>query len=182
MTAPYGYTDVSGNFPLPVDFDIRESIHNTLYGSVKESPKGQWAVFQKVKRDEKNLPIKSSFTFQISEEGKHNNNAPGTTRTGYLCDEYWVRVMLRPAGRFIADEVTNPTGSIGTNRIVILMSGKEEHIPEEHDFIIMPKTDSEGNVLSPVTPYESWKITVPYHKALDNGRIEYHALIAEIQY
>lgn len=179
----YGYQGFSKNFPLPVDFDIRESIHNTIHGSKNESPKGRWVVVQNLRRNANGDPIKSPFAFYNSQEGNHRlqDNA-STTRTGYLCDEHWLRTIIIPSGRFALDEVQAPIGNLETNRIVFLVSGLDEHYPKQHDLIITPKIDIDGNILSPVTPDVIYVATLLYPKTLDNGRVEYYVIIAEKQF
>jgi hypothetical protein len=176
----YGFEDIVDGMPLAADISIRDLVHNTLYGTEKEMPRGRWLVWQKLKRDSEGQAIKSPFVYKITEEGKYRDRGYATTRTGYLCDEYLIRGFITPPStRLALDETQAPVGVMPNNRVIIWTSYKDAI--HANDIIILPKIDTDGNLINPVAIDMEYMITMVYNKTLDNGRLEFFQAVGEIQ-
>lgn len=174
----YGFTKYTEDFPIGLDYDIKTSVYTTLYGSAGESAKGEWLILQKLVRDEKGDPIRGTV-YKNTQEGSNENRGPGTTRTGYLCNEVWVRGLIIPSGRFALNEVTSPVGALETNRIVIITAAQDK--VKQHDVFIIPVRDDDDKIATPIAIDREYNATLVYPKRLDNGRLEYHLTICEDQ-
>lgn len=174
----FEYTLSPEQLTIGKDLDLRETFHNTLYGTETEKPRGALIVIQELKRDDSGNPITSPYAYDTG-EGSYKERGTATTRTGFLCDEYWRRSFIRPSGRLVMDEIGAPMGVFANERLIFYFSA---HDPiRQHDVIIVPRYDENGNPESPVVASMEYNITIVYPKFLDGGRIEFYAAIAEIQ-
>jgi len=174
----YGFTNYTEDFPIGLDYDIKTSVYHTLYGSDGESAKGEWIILQRLVRDDNGEPIRGTV-YKNTQEGSNSNRGPATTRTGYICNEVWIRGLIIPSGRFALNEVTSPIGALETNRVVIITAAQDKIL--QHDVMILPARDEDDNIASPVTIESEYNATLVYPKRLDNGRLEYHLTICENQ-
>lgn len=174
----YGFGKYTENFPIGLDYDIKTSVYATLYGSDGESAKGEWLILQRLLRDDNGDPIRGTV-YKNTQEGKDANRGPSTTRTGYLCNEVWIRGLIIPSGRFALNEVTSPVGALETNRVVIITAAQDKIV--QHDAIIIPRRNDDDNIATPIAIEREYNATLVYPKRLDNGRLEYHLTICEDQ-
>jgi hypothetical protein len=180
MFPDYGYTPSATE--VDFDIDLRAHFHAIIYGSDSERPRGQWVVIQKLLRDEKGEPIKSPYRFKVTDEGKHKERGPSTTRTGFLCNEVLVRSMFRPAQRMIADEQSAEIGNLAPTRDVFYFAFEDKTVDiKEKDVVITIDIDEFGNIINPVKAIHEYNIVKRHNKCSDGGRVEYIATIVEDQ-
>ena len=169
----------TSNFDIHTDVDLRTGVHDILYGTPIERPRGVLVVLQRLKKDSFGNAIRSPYTYKLTGEGKADDRGPATTRTGFYCDEFLIRVLYQPASRMIMDELTTQTGVQPVTRDLVFVSAFDS--VSEHDCIVFINLDDQGNVINPVTKTKEVIVTKVYPKNLDGGRIEYYACIVEEQ-
>ena len=172
------YNFIEDARPIAAGFDIKKRVTDFLNGKEGQPARGRWIVFQKVRRDEKGDPVKSPFTYKITEETNHTSRGTATTRQGFLCDEFLIRAFVVPSGRLVMDEVNSAIGMLATNRVIVMTEAQNSM--RQHDVAILIKTDDNGNPINPVQIEKEYLVTVPYEKHLYNGRNEYNMVIAEV--
>ncbi len=169
----------TNTFDIPTDIDLRQTVHDILYGTSTERPRGVLVVLQRLKKDASGNVLKSPYTYKLTGEGKADDRGPATTRTGFYCDESLIRILYQPASRMIMDELTTQTGVQPVTRDLVFVSALDPI--SEHDCIVFINLDDQGNVINPVTKTKEVIVTKVYPKNLDGGRIEYYACIVEEQ-
>lgn len=161
------------------DFSIREAVHDIIYGTTKEKPRGTLTILQSLVKDSRGLPIKHPSSYKISGEGTGAIYIPGMTRTGFRCTESIIRTRIRPAGRIIVDELTTPMGEMSPIRDAIYTSYKDPI--SYRDVLIYPELQEDGYPILPVRPRKELNVVAVYPIYSDVGRIEYYLSIAEEQ-
>lgn len=170
---------LSNPMDFNMGFDLKTTFYDFLYGSNLQPPHGRWVVWQKVRKDSEGKPIIAEQAYKYTEEGS-GYNAPGITRTGYLCDEELIRAYMSPAGRrLIMDEVPSPMGNFQNERMLFYTS--HLHSLKQHDIICTLKVDEFGKPVNPVTVETQYIVTLPVPRTLYNGREEYFTTITEQQ-
>lgn len=176
---PNQYTYNKNSAITTDDVNISEIIKDILYGTPTEKPRGTWAVLQSLKRDSNGEPIKSDYVYKLTGEGVNSGRGPGTTRTGYLCDEKLVRTYYRPASRMIMDELTSAVGVFAPTRDVCYFANIDPIY--EHDVIVFIELDADGSIINPVKAIKELNVVRVYDKRLDNGLVQYYACVVEDQ-
>ena len=162
--------------------DIRDEIHKIV---VTEN-RGPVFIYRRVRRDEKGLPILSpSRQSNRSREISMDIPSNVSDSMGYLFDDYGMRGYLDlTLPDHYPGRIQGAGDSRNENKVLILeydclykITGSKTDMPDEKDQIIIPKTDIEGVVLSPLQVSEIYYVSTVEAFRLDgNGRIEYYKL------
>jgi len=141
--------------------------------------RGQRIVLQSLILDSNDKPIKASTSYKLTGEGKARNREPGTTRTGYYCNEYLINGFFAPSSLMRTDEKTTPMGGLASARNVIYFTS--EITPKIHDVIVFVKMDAKGEIINPVTAERELYLAYVHSRRLDNSQLEYHVCVVEDQ-
>jgi len=161
------------------DIDLRNTFHKMLYGDAYAGikPIGRFAVLQKIIYNSDGIPKKSPYAYKVTGEVDIKNRPPNTTRTGLLCEEKLVRVHYQMFGKFMLNEFFMQMETNALKRELCFMSFYDK--PKEHDYLIIIKTDENGNPINPVTAETEYEIVKVLPRESDFGRTEYYLCVIE---
>jgi hypothetical protein len=168
----------TGLFKTPVGPDLALNIHYDIYGDAENPGIGAYIVWQKLVRDVDLNPIKSPYVYKNTLEGMKNGH-PSTTRTGFLCNEFLIRAIVRPSGRLIMDDLGSAPALFENNRVVFITSPQDP--VRQGDVFLVLEVDDNGEPIKPLKSFKEFILTVSYPKYLHNGKIMFYTIIAEVQ-
>ncbi|MDD3412439.1 MAG: hypothetical protein PHY47_00400 [Lachnospiraceae bacterium] len=169
------YSPLSGR---PTEPDIRKEVKKIIHAESR----GAYVVYRRARRDENGHPILSnaSNSNRSGEIVFYNNEG-----MRYLFDDYLI------LGSISLSNISHETGKVisyGDSRndgrvlylehdILVAATKNPFDMPDEHDKIIVPKYDIEGNLGSKIQIDEVFNVGVVEPFRLDNtGRVEYYKI------
>lgn len=141
------------------EIDLRQEIYSLLYGSGEEIAKGRTGLLRIARIGDDGHPMRCECRDSVTDESSRDYFCPKCHGLGFYWDETEVTYFSNDS------ENPNPTFYI-----------EYSHRPEDTDYLVTLKLDSEGSVSIPVTRDKFYKIDKVERFRSDNGRIEYIVL------
>lgn len=158
------------------EHDLRLHVATTI------EEKGSWVIYRRARRDENGLPILATST----KENRSSEALVGANSSlKYLFDDHMVKLYISKGQTFHefgsvekqGDTRTDVVKFFGAHDCVSHLSQNNYEMPDEHDKLIVPVYDLEGELFSPLRVKELYDIASCEPYRLDNsGRVEFFEL------
>lgn len=162
------------------------SIRDEVTKIIREEGRGAYYIYRRARRDSEGRPVLSpTTTSNRSRESDFDIPSNASETMGYLFDDH---VVLGYIDLTMGDHLPGKVQSAGDSRnedkalilewnVLSSITGNNTEMPDEHDQIIIPRYDLDGNIVSPLRVSELYNIASVEAFRLDGtGRIEYHKL------
>ena len=156
------------------EIDLRAELHQTLYGSTREIPKGKIGLLRVMRRDTDNNPIRCSCRNRLTDEPERDSFCRYCHGHGYFWDEHKI-VYYKNDDSFRKREgrVQEYPGDL------FYLEYSETVAPG--DFLIEISLDSDGVPVQPIERQKEYAIISADHFRADRGRVEFWRLRAKFQ-
>jgi hypothetical protein len=165
------YSSVQTNM---TEVDLRSEFVNTMYGQGPEVPKSQPGLLRVFRRDVENKLIVCSCTDSVTGEPDRETRCPICLGEGYLWDEihidfYHIRVQSQSS--LAQQDHQQAPGIMNTVAEVFYIPWQFSLTKE--DKLVTLTLDKEGQVTTPLTRFQLFRISSLRPMRLDNGRLEF---------
>jgi hypothetical protein len=167
---PYSYST-----NLMAEHDLRHELKVILH----DERRGGYFIYRRVRRDENGLPILASSTLT-------NRSAEATFKTNkgmkYLFDDHLIIGYLSEGTTHHDTGSVKGLGDSRTDKITLFLeydflykiTNNLKDMPDPFDIIIVPETDINGKLTSPLKCFTKYDIGSPEAYRLDaRGRVEF---------
>ena len=162
------------------------SIRDEVIKLIEEEKRGSYIIYRRARRDDNGAP-RFSPTRENNRSREANYDIPTNVSEtmGYLFDDIPMRGLLNlSSSNHSTGRVIMAGDTRDDNHRLYLpynmfsrLTGSLTAMPDEHDQIIIPRSDIEGKVISPLRIELLFNITTAETFRLDNiGRVEFFAL------
>jgi hypothetical protein len=170
---PWGRVSASG------ESDVRQELHETVFGSISEVAKGRKGIFRRMRRDHNGDLVKCSCVDEITLEPDRDHFCPYCWGEGYLFDEEWVvyyKMQIASNEGFMRKDRPFKGGIVNTPYVFFYVEYNVN--PTRFDKIIEMERDLDGNLVVPYKREAIYTIATAEDFRADNGRVEYWRLAA----
>jgi hypothetical protein len=158
------FKNIYGTNTSGLELDLRQELHNTLYGSYDEIKKGKVGLIRIMRRNSDNEPIRCPCRDKQTDEPSRDSFCRTCWGMGYLWDEEKI-VYYKNEDSFKEDEG-------------FLFYTEYEKDISSIDYIITIKLDKEGEPIIPAERDKVFKIKWVKSFSADRGRLEYYEIRA----
>lgn len=147
------------------EIDLRDELHQMLFGTSSEIPKGKIGLLRRMRRDDEGELVRCSCRNEVTDEPDRDFYCRECVGMGYLWDEYKI-VYYKNNESFKED------------RKGLFYFEYDSEVTKD-DYIIEVALNTEGVPLSPVRRESVYEIITADPFRADNGRIEFWTILAQ---